>query len=115
MEFLYSSDSEDNGELRVVRVTGGGSVSQCVRLQIQGVPVFGIIDSGADITIMGGELFKKVAATAKLKKRDLKAPNKVPRTYDKQSFTLDGRMNIDVTFDDRNMKTPVYLKMDGCP
>ena len=52
MEFLYSSDSEDDSEVRVVRVTDGGSVSQCVRLQIQGVPVFGIIDSGADITIM---------------------------------------------------------------
>ena len=33
---------------------------------------FGIIDSGADITIMGGELFKKVAAAARLKKRDFK-------------------------------------------
>ena len=59
MEFLYSLDSEDDSEVRVVRVTDGGSVSQCVRLQIQGVPVFGIIDSGADITIMGGELFKR--------------------------------------------------------
>ena len=52
MEFLYSSDSEHDSEVRVVRVTDGGSVSQCVRLQIQGVPVFGIIDSEADITIM---------------------------------------------------------------
>ena len=59
MEFLYSLDSEDDSEVRVVRVTDGGSVSQCVRLQIQVVPVFGIIDSGADITIMGGELFKR--------------------------------------------------------
>lgn len=113
MEFLYSSDSEDDSEVRVVRVTDGGSVSQCVRIQIQGVPVFGIIDSGADITIMGGELFKKVAAAAKLKKKDFKAPDKVPRTYDQQSFTLDGRMDLDVTFDDKTMKTPVYLKMDA--
>ena len=35
MEFLYSLDSEDNSWVRVVRVTDGGSVSQCVRLQIQ--------------------------------------------------------------------------------
>ena len=77
-----------------------------------GVPVFVIIDSGADITIMGGELFKKVAATAKLKKKDFKAPDKVPRMYDQQSFTLDGCMDLDATFDDKTMKTPVYLKMD---
>ena len=44
MEFHYSSDSEDDSEVRVVRVTDGGSVSQCVRLQIQGVLVFGIIE-----------------------------------------------------------------------
>ncbi len=28
---------------------------QCVRIQIQGVPMFGIIDSGTDITIIGGQ------------------------------------------------------------
>ncbi len=32
----------------------------------------GIVDSRADITIIGGELFKKVAAVAKLRKKDLK-------------------------------------------
>ena len=58
-------------------------------------------------------MFKKVAAAARLKKRDFKAPDKVPRTYDKQPFTLDGQMDLDVTFDDKTMKTPVYLKMDA--
>ena len=113
MEFLYSSDSEEESKVRIVRVTDGGSISQCARLQVQGVPVFGIIDSGADITIMGGELFKKVAAAARLKKRDFKKPDKVPRTYDQQPFTLDGRMDLDVTFGERTMRTPVYLKMDA--
>ena len=114
MEFLYSSDSEDDSEVRVVRVTDGGEcISMCKAPEIQGVPVFGIIDSGADITIMGGELFKKVAAAARLKKRDFQAPDKVPRTYDQQPFTVDGRMDLNVTFDDKTMKTPVYLKMDA--
>ena len=36
------------------------------------VQAVGIIDSGADITIMGSELFKKVATTARPKKRELK-------------------------------------------
>ena len=69
IDFLFSdtSDSDDDGEVRVVRVNDG-SRPRCVRLQIQGVPVVGILDSGADITIMGGALFKKVATAAKLKK-----------------------------------------------
>ena len=37
---------------------------------------YAILDSGADITIIGGVLFRKVAAMAKLKKRDLKKPGK---------------------------------------
>jgi hypothetical protein len=42
--------------------------------------VVGVLDSGADITIMGGALFKKVAAAAKLKRKDLHGSDKVPRT-----------------------------------
>ena len=60
MDFLLSDSSEDDGRVRVVRVNNGGSQHKCVRLRIQGVPVVRILDSGADITITGGELFKKV-------------------------------------------------------
>lgn len=31
-----------------------------IRVQVQGVPVYGIIDKGTDINIMGRKLFKKV-------------------------------------------------------
>ena len=34
------------------------------------------------ITFMGGTLFRKVAAVAHLKKRDLKRLDKTPRNYD---------------------------------
>ena len=34
--------------------------------------MYGLIDSGADITIIGGSLLKRVAALAHLKKRALK-------------------------------------------
>lgn len=68
MEFLYSSDSEEESEVRIVRVMDGGSISQCAILQVQGVPVFGIIGSGSDITIMGREMLKKLAAAARLKR-----------------------------------------------
>ncbi len=56
---------------------------------LQGVPATGLIDSGADITIMGGELFKTVAVAAKLKKKDLQKADKTPKTYDQKVFSLD--------------------------
>ena len=59
-----SSEDSEGEEVRVVRLTDQGSKPQCVKLQVQRVPAYGIIDSGADITIMGGILFKKVAAVA---------------------------------------------------
>ena len=45
-------------------------------MQLQGVSVWGIVDSGADITIMGKELFKTVATVNQLEKRDLKKPDR---------------------------------------
>ena len=73
MDFLFSasSDSDDGGEVRAVRVDDGESRPRCMRLQIQGVPAVGILDSGSDITIMGGALFKKVATAEKLKRKGL--------------------------------------------
>ena len=110
LDFLESSS--DDEMVRRVRVHDKGSMSQCVKVQLQGVPVYGIIDSGADISIIGGDLFRKVASVARLKKRDFKKADKVPRTYDQKPFTLDGRMDLDVTFDEKTMCTPIYVKMD---
>ena len=36
---------------------------------VQGVPAPGVIDRGVDITIMGEEVFKQVAAVTQLKKK----------------------------------------------
>jgi hypothetical protein len=84
-----------------------------VEVKVQGVPAIGIIDSGADITIINPELFKKVVAIAHLKKEDLTPPDKIPRTYDMRPFKLDGRIDLDISFEQHTMTTPVYLKMDS--
>lgn len=105
-EFLYSSDEETAAEVREVRVADKGSKPQCAKVQVQRVPAYGVLDSGTDITIMGGALFRKVAAVVKLKKRDLKKPDKTPRNYNQTSFTLDGRMNLNITFHGKTMCTP---------
>ena len=113
LDFLYSSDDEQEAGVSVVEVRDHGSQPQCARVEIQGVPVFGVIDSGADITIIGGNLLRRVASVAKLRKKDLKPADKVPRNYDQRPFTLHGRMDLDISFAGKTMTTPVYIKIDA--
>ena len=112
MDLLYSSEEEETNTL-LVHVKDSGSHPQRVRVEIQGVPAEGVIDSGADITIIGGELFKKVAAVARLRKKDFKEADKTPLNYDQTPFKLDGRMDLEILFDDKAMVTPVYIEMDA--
>ena len=93
---LQSSESDDGDLVRIIRVNDKGSRPQYAQVAVQGVPATGIVDSGGDITIMGGELFKTVATTCKLKKRDFKPADKVPRTYNQQTFKLDGKMDLEL-------------------
>ena len=71
------------------------------------------MDSGADITIINGDLLKQVAATAKLKKKDLKKAGKTPLTYDHKTFSLDGRFDVDIMYGEEVLYIPVYVKVDA--
>ena len=112
-EDLLLSDS-DGDQVSRVQVQDRGSSAKGVIVQIQRVPAVGMIDSGSDITIIGAKLFTKVALTARLHKRDLKKPDKVPRTYDQRTFSLDGRLDLDIEFAGRCMSTPVYVRKEAC-
>ena len=109
---MLLSDPEDD-TVRQIRITDQGSEAQSAKVEIHGVPAHGIIDTAADITIMGDKLFKEVASVARLKKKDFRPADKIPRTYNRQPFSLDGWMDLDVTFGDKTMQTPVYIKMDA--
>ena len=86
LSFLDSSDSDVN----VVRVNDRGSKPQFAEVLIQGVPATGVIDTGDDITIIGGELFQKVAEAARLKKRDFKRADKThERMTNRHSFYME--------------------------
>ena len=110
-QYLYSSD-EDGGVGRV-RVEDRGSKPRLAPVQVQGVPAQGFIDTGADISIIGAELFKKVAAAARLKKKEFKDPDKIPHPYDQRPFKLHGKIMLDIGFEDKTIRTPVYVKMDA--
>ena len=111
---LLFSDSEEEG-VKQICVVDSGSCPQLARVDIHGVPADGIVDTAADITIMGGKLFALVASAARLKKKDFRKPDKVPRNYDGREFQLDGcmDMDMDITFEGKNLATTVYIKMNA--
>ena len=82
-------------------------------VDVQGVAALGVVDSGADITIINGQLFERVAVAARLRKKAFRKPDKVPYTYDQKSFKLDGCIDLDIGFDGYTIRTPVYVKMNA--
>ncbi len=111
---MSESDEEEGAtEVRQITIADRGSKPRSVKVLVAGVPIHGVVDSGADITILGGEMFKRVAAVAKLHKKDFKPPDRTPHNYDRQPFQLDGRVDLEITFMEKTMKTPVYVKMDA--
>ena len=56
------SDTDSEEEVRQVRSNDEGSRPQFVRVGVQGVPMNGVVDTGADITTTNGPMFKRVAA-----------------------------------------------------
>ena len=55
------SDSEGSSDVKQVRVQDRGSKPRKVKVVVGGVPVLGVVDTAADVTIVGGEVFKQVA------------------------------------------------------
>ena len=53
----------------------------------------------ADITIIGPDTIAPV--------------DKAASTYNHKPIKLDGKLELDVVFDDKAVQTPVYLKMDS--
>ena len=45
LQYLYLSDTDDPGVLQV-RVCDKGSKAHCVKVSVQGVPMYGVVDSG---------------------------------------------------------------------
>ena len=74
------------------------SGSCCVEVMIEGVPVTGLIDTGSDITIIRGNLFYQIISESGVKIESLKPAEQKACTYDQKPITLDGQMDMKVTF-----------------
>ena len=111
---LLESDSSDKETVQRLPVDDQGSQPSGAHVNVQGVPIYGIVDSGADITIIGGDMFKKAATVARLWKRNLQPVDRTPYDYELKPFKLeDGRMDLEISFGEKTMMTPVYIKMNA--
>ena len=108
---LDTDEHSDDHSARLISVQDRGSRPKYARVAIQDAPCLGIIDTGSDITIIGGYLFKKLVS--RMQKKDLKQPDKTPLAYNQQPFKLHGQMDLRITFWEKTMVTPVYIKMDA--
>ena len=59
-------------------MTDKGSRKWYAEVQLEGVSALGIIDSGSDITIVGGDLFRHIATVAKLRKASYRNLTRFP-------------------------------------
>ena len=66
-----------NAEVCTVALEDHGSQLWYATVEICGVPVTGLVDTGADITIINGPTFKKIASIVRLKKKYFKKPDKI--------------------------------------
>ena len=89
------------------------SKSRHVEVEIEGVPVTGIIDTGSDITIISGELFKNIVDAAQLSSETFKPANKQACAYSGQPISLDGQMDVTISFESHNIKTIIYVKLQA--
>lgn len=48
-----------------------------------------------------------------LKKSQLRPRDRIPKTYDRRVFVLDGRLDLDVSLNGVTMCTPIYIKVDA--
>lgn len=75
-----------------MKIKDQGSRQRFAGAIVQGIPVTRVVNSGAEIIIMNGKLFAEVAAVPRLKKSQLKLPDRVPKTYNRRAFNLDGHL-----------------------
>ena len=87
------------------------SGSCCVEVMIEGVPVTGLIDTGSDITIIRGDLFYQIISESGLKVESLKPAEQKACTYDQKPITLDGQMDMKVSFGNKTIIATVYVKL----
>ena len=113
LSHFLSSDSElEDSEIGQIRIDDQGSQQQYVDVLIEGVIARGVVDSGCrDHHHQWKIVWKDSCCCAA--EESTEACRRVPRTYDRKTSTLDGRLDLDICFDGVTMRNPIYVKLDA--
>ena len=82
-----------------------------MEVMVEGFPVVGLIDTGSDITIMRGDQFYNMVKGANLDIQQLKPTEQKACTYDQKPITLEGLMDVKITFGDKTVVSTVFDKL----
>ena len=82
-------------------------------VQIEGLPIRGIIDTGSDITILSGTAFQEIVTACGIKREQFKPPDTTACSYGHQPLKLDGQLDLQVKFGEKSMCERVYIKLDA--
>jgi len=78
-------------------------------VQIEGVPIRGIVDTGSDITVLNRAAFQGIATACGLKREQFKPPDRTACTYGHQLLKWDGQIDLHIKFGE---KARVYVNFN---
>ena len=106
-----TQESKGAKMIRTRYYTSNQKLPSHVEVKLEGVPVTGIIDTGSDITIIRGDIFYHLVEAARLEESSLKPADLKACTYDQKPITLDGKLDLHISFGERVICTTVYVKL----
>ena len=71
--------------------------TKSIEVQIEVLPIRGIIDTGSDITILSGTAFQEIVTACGIKREQFKPPDRTVCTYGHQPL-LDGQLDLQIKF-----------------
>ena len=111
-EYLFPSSISLPASMSVIQ--SEVSTPKCVEVQIEGVPIRGIVDTGSDITILNGPAFREIVNKSKVpKKEQFKPANRKAYTYGHHPLSLDGQIDLHIKFGEKCICETVYIKLDA--
>ena len=110
-EILFPSAASSQDSEAMILSTS--TTSKCVEIQMEGVPIRGIIDTRSDITILSGSAFQEIATINNLKKEQFKPADRKACTYGHHPLNLDGQIDLHIKFGEKCICETVYVKLDA--
>ena len=102
-----------NSYASVTSVTGGAlGPLYYVTLTVSGSPVEALVDPGSSASIMSYALFEKIGPRAGIQAGDLRPADAVLRTYSRNQIAISGQVDLEFTWREKTIASPVYLRAD---